>query len=244
VRGCGSQRLIKGCTMVCPPLSVKGLSNWSGKTGSLNGPTRFCVRLPHILHRRSSTADKSDRVLYRRPQGRIGVESVCKQLPIAPSTFHEHKARETDENRLPPREKRDREFSIDIQRVWKENFCFLERFYQFRHQEGKAVAGKLGIAVGVGGSSGDPVVLNIKTFFQYNQIECIGTVSAQGPACCFVCGYGETCKVGAIHMFFGPGTKITPEITPSLSKQSATIEEARSLGRMLEQRLRGFASAT
>jgi multimeric flavodoxin WrbA len=52
--------------------------------------------------------------------------------------------------------------------------CFLERFYQFRHQEGKAVAGKLGIAVAVGGSSGDPVVLNIKTFFQYNQIECIG----------------------------------------------------------------------
>jgi multimeric flavodoxin WrbA len=122
--------------------------------------------------------------------------------------------------------------------------CFLERFYQFRHQEGKAVAGKLGVAVGIGASSGDPVVLNIKTFFQYNQIECIGTVSAQGPACCFVCGSGETCKVGAIHMFFGPGTKITPEITPILSKQSAKIEEARSLGRMLEQRLRGFASAT
>ena len=31
--------------------------------------------------------------------------------------------------------------------------CFLERFYQFRHREGRAVAGKLGIAVGVGGGS-------------------------------------------------------------------------------------------
>ena len=51
-----------------------------------------------------------------------GVESICKQLPIAPSTFYEHKAREADEDRLPPREKRDRELSIDIQRVWKENF--------------------------------------------------------------------------------------------------------------------------
>jgi len=29
--------------------------------------------------------------------------------------------------------------------------CFLERWYQFRHREGSDVAGKLGIAVGVGG---------------------------------------------------------------------------------------------
>ena len=122
--------------------------------------------------------------------------------------------------------------------------CFLERFYQFRHQEGKAVAGKLGVAVGVGGSTGDLVVENIKTFFQYNQIECIGTVSAQGPACCFICGYGETCKVGAIHMFFGPGTKITPEITPSLSKQPAKLENAKALGQLLGKRLRDFAAGS
>jgi multimeric flavodoxin WrbA len=122
--------------------------------------------------------------------------------------------------------------------------CFLERFYQFRHREGKAIAGKLGIAIGVGGSSGDQVIANIKTFFQYNQIECIGAVSAQGPASCFVCGYGETCKVGAVQMFFGPGTKITPEITPSLSRQPARVEEARALGKALEKRLRNFASGS
>jgi len=122
--------------------------------------------------------------------------------------------------------------------------CFLERFYQFRHQEGKAVAGKLGVAVGIGGSSGDRVVENIKSFFQYNQIECVGAVSAQGAASCFTCGFGENCKVGAIHMFFGPGTKITPEIIPDLSKQSGKLEEARAAGRMLGERLKGFASAT
>lgn len=122
--------------------------------------------------------------------------------------------------------------------------CFLERFYQFRHQEGKAVAGKLGVAVGIGGSSGDRVVENIQTFFQYNQIECLGGVSAQGPASCFTCGYGETCKVGAIHMFFGAGTKISPEITPDLDKQPDKLEAARELGRKLGERLRGFAAAT
>jgi len=122
--------------------------------------------------------------------------------------------------------------------------CFLERFYQFRHREGKVVAGKLGVAVGVGGSSGDVVVENIKTFFEYNQIECVGTVSGQGVACCFTCGYGETCKVGAIHMFFGAGTKITPEIIPDLDKQPDKLEAARELGKKLGERLRGFAAAT
>jgi multimeric flavodoxin WrbA len=122
--------------------------------------------------------------------------------------------------------------------------CFLERLYQFRHLEGKVLAGKAGVAVGVGGSSGDAAVKSIKMFFQYHQIECIGEVSAQGAASCFTCGYGETCKVGAIHMFFGPGTRITPESTPDLSRQPDKIEEARALGRKLTERMRGFAGAT
>ena len=122
--------------------------------------------------------------------------------------------------------------------------CFLERFYQFRHQEGKALAGKIGAAVGVGGSSGNPVTASIKTFFSYNQIECIGEVTAKGPASCFTCGFGEDCKVGAIKMFYGAGTKITPEITPALSKQPEKMEEARVLGRRLSERLRGFAAAS
>ena len=122
--------------------------------------------------------------------------------------------------------------------------CFLERWYQFRHREARAVAGKLGVAVGVGGSGGEPVVENIKTFLQYNQIECIDSVTAQGVACCFTCGYGETCKVGALHLFFGPGTKITPEITPSLSKQPDAIAAARAAGKKLGDRLQQFAQGT
>jgi multimeric flavodoxin WrbA len=122
--------------------------------------------------------------------------------------------------------------------------CFMERWYQFRHQEGKAVAGKLGIAVGVGGGDPLPVAENIKCFFQYNQIECVESVTAQGVAACFTCGYGETCKVGAIHMFFGPGTKITDEITPSLDKQPEALVAARRAGKRLSDRLNDLAQAT
>ena len=51
-----------------------------------------------------------------------GVEPICKQLPIAPSTYYEHKARQTDPTRLPVREQRDRALCGSIRRVWDENF--------------------------------------------------------------------------------------------------------------------------
>ena len=51
-----------------------------------------------------------------------GVEPICDQLPIAPSTYYEHKARQADPARLPPRAWRDLELSKAIRRVYEENF--------------------------------------------------------------------------------------------------------------------------
>ncbi len=51
-----------------------------------------------------------------------GVESICRQLPIAPSTYHEQRAREVDPSRLPDRAVRDAFLREEIERVWKENF--------------------------------------------------------------------------------------------------------------------------
>jgi putative transposase len=51
-----------------------------------------------------------------------GVEPICRVLPIAPSTYFEHKAREADPSRLPPRAKRDVWLRDHIRRVWQENF--------------------------------------------------------------------------------------------------------------------------
>jgi putative transposase len=51
-----------------------------------------------------------------------GVESICKHVPIAPSTYYEHKARHSDPTRLPKRVQRDAELRGTIRRVWQENF--------------------------------------------------------------------------------------------------------------------------
>jgi transposase InsO family protein len=51
-----------------------------------------------------------------------GVESICAQLPIAPSQYYEHKAREVEPARMPPRLQRDRALVPEIRRVHEENF--------------------------------------------------------------------------------------------------------------------------
>jgi len=51
-----------------------------------------------------------------------GVESICAQLPIAPSQYYEHKAREMEPARLPPRLQRDQTLVPEIRRVYEENF--------------------------------------------------------------------------------------------------------------------------
>ena len=51
-----------------------------------------------------------------------GVEPICNEIRIAPSSYYEYKARERDPDRMPDRIKRDMRLELDIQRVWKDNF--------------------------------------------------------------------------------------------------------------------------
>ena len=51
-----------------------------------------------------------------------GVEPICRLLPIAPSTYHAHRARRDDPSRLSDRAKRDAELRAEIARVHVENF--------------------------------------------------------------------------------------------------------------------------
>ena len=51
-----------------------------------------------------------------------GVEPICSVLPIAPSTYHAHAARRADPETAPPRVKRDAVLSVEIRRVFDENF--------------------------------------------------------------------------------------------------------------------------
>jgi putative transposase len=55
-------------------------------------------------------------------RGAQGVEPICKVLPIAPSTYHDHVARRADPEKLSSRAKRDLMLKPEIERVFAENF--------------------------------------------------------------------------------------------------------------------------
>jgi transposase InsO family protein len=52
----------------------------------------------------------------------IGVEPICRHLPIAPSTFYDHIAKRANPDLLSDRAKRDKALRPEIERVWEQNY--------------------------------------------------------------------------------------------------------------------------
>ncbi len=115
--------------------------------------------------------------------------------------------------------------------------AFLERWFQFRHQTGRTLWGKLAVAVGVGGTDGAAPADQLETFFMYNFIETVAKVQGQGAASCYTCGFGETCQVGIPTMVHGPGVKITDNMIPDVENQDDVMTAAAEAGRLLGKRL-------
>lgn len=117
--------------------------------------------------------------------------------------------------------------------------CFLERFCQFRHRaDGRLLAGKPVAIVSTGTLQPEIPGEIIARILPYYQMEHVGTVSAQGAAACFTCGFGETCTIGAVRGMYGKGVRITPDLIPDLDQQPEACQEARLLGNKLAERLR------
>ena len=55
-------------------------------------------------------------------RGHYGVEPICRVLPVAPSTYHEHVAQRRDPSRLSARAQRDEALKPEVMRVFAENF--------------------------------------------------------------------------------------------------------------------------
>jgi putative transposase len=55
-------------------------------------------------------------------RGGYGVEPICAQVPIAPSTYYAWRAQARDPARRSTRAQRDAALRLEIQRVWDENF--------------------------------------------------------------------------------------------------------------------------
>jgi multimeric flavodoxin WrbA len=116
--------------------------------------------------------------------------------------------------------------------------AFLERWFQFRHQTGDTLWGKLAVTVGAGGTSGGFPADDLEKFLLYNFIETVAKVEGQGAASCYSCGFGETCQVGIPSMIHGAGVKITEEMIPDVTRQPDVMASAAKAGKLLAERLK------
>ena len=71
-----------------------------------------------------------------------GVEPICRVLPIAPSTYHEHVSRRADPSRLSDRARRDADLRGKISQVFDENFRVygVRKVWRQLRREGEKVA--------------------------------------------------------------------------------------------------------
>ena len=71
-----------------------------------------------------------------------GVEPICKVLPIAPSTYHDHVAKRVDPSKLSVRAHRDLVLKPEIEGVFAENFEVYgaRKVWRQLNREGVAVA--------------------------------------------------------------------------------------------------------
>jgi putative transposase len=71
-----------------------------------------------------------------------GIEPICKVLPIAPSTYYDHKAKQQQPDKRSARAKQDDVLKGRIQRIWEENFRVygVRKVWQQLKREGIDVA--------------------------------------------------------------------------------------------------------
>ena len=115
---------------------------------------------------------------------------------------------------------------------------FLERFFQFHHQGKNPMKGKVGVAVGIGGGSGEAPARVINRYFQIFGIRSLDTITSQGAFACYSCGLGNTCDVSLVQDYVDEDGQIDMSFKPDLDKQPQVKEAARKLGQKIKDVLR------
>ena len=129
--------------------------------------------------------------------------------------------------------------------------AFWERAcFSGRHNSVFPLEGKLGVIAAVAGTAhGEPVINDLKMYFDDARMHLVGEISIQGEYACFDCGYGNHCPVGGFVEMYPLGTRVRQELRPSLTHQHPEkpglpeaernrLNDARKLGETLSRVLR------
>jgi multimeric flavodoxin WrbA len=116
---------------------------------------------------------------------------------------------------------------------WERTFCF-------RHREVFRLAGKLGVAIGVGYEAENLRVMEyIRQMMGHNMMAVVGTVCAAGYSQCYTCGFGQDCAVGSVVRRHGFLDAIEAEhLPPRFAEQEEASFQAYRVGKTLGSILR------
>jgi multimeric flavodoxin WrbA len=115
----------------------------------------------------------------------------------------------------------------------------LERTFCFRHREVFRLAGKLGVAVAVGGGETTPVLDYIRRMMASNKMAEVDAFRVSGYSQCYTCGFGHDCVVGGVVPRHGILECIEEEHLPSrLAEREEERFRAYRAGRVLGAILR------
>jgi multimeric flavodoxin WrbA len=141
--------------------------------------------------------------------------------------------------------------------------AFMERLYAYRHVN-LITKGKIAAAIAVGSASEKDVEFWLSRVMAFGGMDVVGSMSAKGTPCCFVCGEGEVCSYASWNAYcteiagmdFGwtenyeGYLEIFPDNVPyvkgsaKILKPSRNVEDepevmvrARSLGKAIRERL-------
>ena len=114
-----------------PLMSAPRSRRWSARYETCAKPMRCSEKRQHILRRQSPPALQTMIAFIKKHRKDLGVEPVCKVLPIAQSTFYAHVAIARNPDLASNHANRDGDLSVETKRVWEQNISL-------RHPKGLA----------------------------------------------------------------------------------------------------------
>lgn len=109
---------------------------------------------------------------------------------------------------------------------------FIERLFPLIHRK-MLTKGKIAASVAGGFFDQNTVKDELASVFQILGMEDVGSITIDGNASCFKCGYGETCDYSAFRAKYGQDAKITDDIFYIFDKDEKAVEKAELLGKKI-----------
>lgn len=90
---------------------------------------------------------------------------------------------------------------------------YLERLFQFRHNDTRLLQDKLVHIIGSGAAQGQKTIDDVKSYLKSLHVKFGATIDAKGPVMCYNCGFGNKCRLSGAKLKDG---EIDYERMPSL----------------------------